>query len=241
MTLNKRVDYGDFEIGQANKDESLRKATGFVKEIMDEISPLLDSCEYYDSEIKLGGAPAVKLPSEEVVIAPDIRCRTKEGKVFWLEAKDKSQRFFYPDTGADIFQVYGWYKIWQELEQPVFVVFKDPDYDSCLPRGYVDPDFIESFKKRWDTFEGKPYGAWLSELLVVENNYPRILFEKSREKSMYIFYFRIELMKANLNWNNIIDEVNNNKVPNIQPLQAYYKTLLTEKEIKAKIDSLFKS
>lgn len=207
---------------------------------MGKVSPLVDSCEYYDSEKKLGNAPAIELPNEELVIAPDIRCKTHEGKIFWIEAKDKSQRFFYPDTGADIFQVYGWYKVWSVLHQPVFVVFKDPNYDSCLPRNHVEQKWINNFKGRWDLFNGEPYGEWLSELLILENNYPKIFSERSRERPMFILYFQISLMRSNLNWENIVNQVGNDTIPNIQEqIQAYYNaSLLNEDNIKEKIRSV---
>jgi hypothetical protein len=240
MTLNKRVDYGDYEDGQANKSESLNKATVFVKEIIENISPLLDSCDYYDSEKKLGGAPTVELPSKEIVIAPDIICKTHKGKIFWIEAKDKSQRFYKPDTGADIFQVYGWYKIWSELHQPVYVVFKDPKFNSCLPRKKVEQKWIDEFKNRWDLFQGNPYGGWLSELLVLKNGYPQIFDERSRDKPMSILYFHILLMKNSIKWEDIIKSVDNDKILKIQQgIKAYYNgDLLDQQRMKEKIDSL---
>lgn len=114
MALNQRKEYGDFVFGQANKSASISQSGHFVRQIMSAVEPHLDICTYFESEAKLGSAPAVELPSGRVVIAPDILCRTNQGSVFWIEAKDKCQRFYKPDTGADIHQVYGWYKVWAE-------------------------------------------------------------------------------------------------------------------------------
>ncbi|MDD5546405.1 MAG: hypothetical protein PHO67_04510 [Candidatus Omnitrophica bacterium] len=241
MTLNKRNDYGDYQFGQADKGNSLTKATDFVKEIVKDASPFLDACEYYNSEKKLGKAPAVELPGGKLVIAPDVICRTKKGNIFWIEAKDKSQRFYKPDTGADLFQVYGWYKVWSKLNQPVFIVFKDPDFDSCLPRKTVDRKLVETFKKRWELFKGRPYGGWLNTLLVLQEQYPQIFAERSRDIPMFIFYFLVYLMQGNITWEKIINDLDSDTIGDIQKeISAYFEgRLINENEIEAKIKELF--
>ncbi len=237
MTLNKRSDYGNYVFGQANKSQSIEKATSFVKEIINELSPFLESCENYNSKKKLGNAPAVELPNGNLVVAPDIICQTKSGHIFWVEAKDKSQRFYHPDTGADIFQVYGWFKVWSLFSQPVFVVFKDPDFSSCLPRNDMKEKKICDFKKRWDLFSGKPYGNWLNVLLGLKNNYPQIFLERTRQSEMYIFYFLVSLMQSSISWKKSIDDLDSGNIGDIQDeIRAYYNgQIVSELNIEAMI------
>jgi len=242
MPLNTRKDYKDSKIGQGSKDFSLDKASKFVAFIHSQISPLLSECIYYDSDKKLGNAPCVELPNGKLAIAPDLRCVTKNGNVFWIEVKDKSQRFYHPDTGADIFQVYGWYNIFKYFNEPVFVLFKDPAFESCLPPNPPESRMSE-FKSRWELFSGETYGAWLSELLKLDGRYPRVFKEHSREMIMYILYFRVALMSTVSDFNILIDAVDNKTIINVEDeIKAYYhpeNSLLTEQNIRNLIASLF--
>ncbi|MDT0676460.1 hypothetical protein [Autumnicola musiva] len=242
MTLNSRKHYIDSDEPQGTKGHSLKKANDFVLSIRDEIAPLLEECIIYESKKRLGKAPSVELPNGKLAIAPDIRCVTKAGNVFWFEIKDKAQRFYYPDTGADIFQVYGWYKINKEFQEPVFVLFQDPDFESCLPK---NPPYakLESFKARWERSEGKPYGNWLSNLLVLKKKYPRVFSERSRNLEMYIMYFLVEKMEKVTSYQDLIYEVDNKKISNVHDeLEAYLhpgNTLLKESDIRFLIKRLF--
>ncbi|MBI9055454.1 MAG: hypothetical protein JEY96_16650 [Bacteroidales bacterium] len=242
MTLNSRKDYIDSNASQGSKDHSLKLAGQFVIEIQKQISPLLQECIIYDSEKKLGNAPCVELPNGKLSIAPDLRCITNAGNVFWFEIKDKSQRFYYPDTGADIFQVYGWYNIFKYYKEPVFVLFKDPAFESCLPRN-TNQGKLNEFKVRYDLFNGGPYGNWLGKLLQLENNYPRVFEERSRSLKMYILYFLVNKMYKVENWQSLIDDVDKMKIPNVaEEIEAYLhpsNKKLSENEIRALISSLF--
>ena len=208
MTLNSRKDYIDGDDAQGSKSHSLILANQFAKEIQATVAPLLTECVIYNSEKTLGKAPAVELPNGKLAIAPDIRCVTHSGKVFWFEIKDKAQRFYYPDTGADLFQVYGWYNINKFYDEPVFVLFKDPSLKSCLPRNPSELR-LKEFKARWLKFNGNPYGGWLGNLLILNDNYPRIFDERSRELRMHILYFLVNSMKPIEDWKVLIDEVEN--------------------------------
>lgn len=242
MTLNQRKEYDDNTEGQGSKKNALVKANDFVDTVMSGIGPLLAACTKYESELKLSNAPAVQLPGGKLAIAPDVKCVTKKGKVFWIEVKDKSQRFFYPDTGADLFQVYGWYNIAKFYGEPVYVLFKDPAFESCLPEK-TDPVKKEQFRKRWDLFGGAPYGGWLSDLLVPDERYPRIFPERSRELFMYILYFRVARMKKTTGWEQVIAMVDNNAVrPVPQELKAFSNgtgQLAGEAHIRALITEIF--
>ncbi|MBI2100122.1 MAG: hypothetical protein HYT48_02160 [Candidatus Vogelbacteria bacterium] len=241
MTLNRRSEYEDNAVGQAAKSLSLDKASIFVKEIIKVISPKLKECVYFESEKTIGKAPAMKLPSGKLVVAPDIRCATFSDKVFWIEAKDKSQRFFKPDTGADLFQVYGWYQIWKFLNEPVFVVFKDPEYEQCLPRMEVSAELEHKFRTRWEMFKGLPYGGWLSQILNEDRGYPQIFVERTREMPMYIFYFLIHNMVNKVNWDEVINDVENNRIPPLQKeLRAFFEgRLVGQEQIESMIDDIF--
>lgn len=243
MTLNTRKDYDDATDGQGSKKYSLRKASEFVKSIHERISPHLHECIYYESQKTSGNAPCVELPDGTLAIAPDLRCTTKEGNVFWIEVKDKSQRFYHPDTGADVFQVSGWYNIFKYFGEPVFVLFKDPDFNSCLPRN-PDTQRKEQFKVRWDKFSGNPYGGWLSDLLILDGKYPRVFEERSRTSKMYILYFSILKMNRIDDPSSLIQRVDNKDVPAIaNELKAYFhgdNSLLSENQINELIKELFR-
>ena len=242
MPLNSRKDYNDSSQGQGSKEFSLKKANQFVLDIKEDISPLLSECIVYDSVKKLGNAPCVELPNGKLAIAPDLRCVTKQGNVFWFEIKDKSQRFYYPDTGADIFQVYGWYNTFKYYEEPVFVLFKDPSFSSCLPRN-PNKNKEREFKNRWDRFLGKPYGAWLGDLLQLKSNYPRVFEERSRDLRMLIMYFLVSEMNPILDWSSLIDAVDSKSIKPVPDTISAYShpdgNILSEKDIRGKIASLF--
>ncbi len=244
MALNKRTDYGADDEQQGSKSNSLTLASKFVKEIIEEITPLVDSCIYYNSEIKLGNAPAVELPNGKKAIAPDILCLTKNGKRFWIEVKDKSQRFFHPDTGADLFQVYGWYNINKFLGEPVFVLFKDPPFDDCLPRTKVSDDRISSFKSRWINFGGSPYGSWLSNCMALTENYPRIFKERTRNEMMYIIYFSVFSLAKVTSWEAIIKQVDEGVIQNVQDsFNAFFAETnqqIDEVEVRKLLASVFR-
>lgn len=200
MVLNKNDRYKHSGKFQASKKYSLGKSKELVKEIQSMFKPYLKECEEYEpnEKLRIHGAPAVMLPSQNLAIAPDLKCLTHDNRTFWIEVKDKAQRFFFPDTGADLHQVLGWYDINRFLNEPVLVIFKDPDYESCLPKGEVKDSYIKNFKNRWNKFEGSYYGNWLNELMKLDYKlkYPCIFTdERSREMEMNILYFHVNKMK----------------------------------------------
>jgi hypothetical protein len=84
----------------------------------------------------------------------------------------------------------------------------------------------------------------LSDLLVLKNNYPRVFEERSRDLRMYIMYFLISEMHPLNDWSKIIEEVDNKTVNSVSDsFEAYShpeNTLLTEKDIRNRIASLFR-
>ncbi len=192
--LNRRKHYTDSSITQGDKINSINKSKEFVEEVIKTFSPFLKVCIEYDGETKINGAPAVDLGDNKKAIAPDVYCELNDNRKFWIEVKDKPQRFFHPDTGADIFQVLGWYYISKIRKEPILVIFKDPDLNSCLPNFKVDKNLIEKFTLRWENFGGHMYGNYLSELLQISDGYPKISEERSRDLSISIFYFSIKKM-----------------------------------------------
>src|SRR5436189_1938943 len=109
MPLNERKDYDAQAESQASKENSLTQAKGLAESIRQAVLPFVKECICFEGEVKLGSAPAVKLPNGKLSIAPDLKCTTHNDNVFWIEVKDKCQRFYFDDTGADLFQVKGWY------------------------------------------------------------------------------------------------------------------------------------
>lgn len=237
MTLSRRDDYGHGKYTQAPKDISIVKSKALVLEIQKALEPFVCSCEIYKSEESIHNAPAVRIAGNQLVIAPDLKCVSKGEKVFWVEVKDKSQRFYYPDTGADLHQVLGWYDIWKHLEEPVLLVFRDPPLDSCIPKATTTNSEKKQFEKRWRCFGGKPYGNWLSHCLLVEERYPRIFAERSRDMDMYIFYFHISRMTLlHDRWEQVISDLDYGKItPLPEAIRAYLHSrsdLLGESDIR---------
>ena len=192
--INEREgEYTDRDKVQLDKVSSVSISKTLVQKIKDLILPLVENCEEYEpnSDLRIAGAPAVKI-GNKLVIAPDLKCETKNGNIFWIEVKDKCQRFFLPDTGADIHQVLGWYDINKHNNEPVLVIFQDPPFQQCIVAGQ-DPQW---YRRRWDKFSGNPYGNWLSILTELDNSkqYPKLSPERSRNDSMHICYFHIDKM-----------------------------------------------
>lgn len=228
MVFNRRKDYERPDLAQAGKGTSVARAKRFVDEIRELVAPLARTCESYEprAESRVGGAPAVELTNGQLAIAPDLRIETEGGRVFWIEAKDKSQRFLYPDTGADAHQVLGWYDIWLNLSQPTFLVFQDPPFESCLPRTSASEEQLEDFRSRWERFRGAPYGSWLSEALVDDGwTYPMLAFEHTRVKEAYIAYFPVDRLRPiGGDWAGIVGAVDSGLVPALpRPLVAHNK------------------
>ena len=100
---------------------------------------------------------------------------------------------------------------------------------------------VESFKKRWDLFQGRPYGGWLNTLLTLREQYPQIFAERSRNIPMFIFYFLVYLMQGNVDWGKIINDLDSNTIGVIQDeINAYFEgKLINEQDIEAKIKELF--
>ena len=128
-----------------NLVEKIQKQILKVKEVV--------SCEQYepDESSRINKAPAVKLPNGKLVIAPDLRCQLNNNKTFWIEVKDKCQRFFKPDTGADLHQILGFYQINNELNEPVLMIFQDASKDDCCVTTNKKKNLLafKNFKKRW--------------------------------------------------------------------------------------------
>lgn len=209
MVINQRNEYGG-DGWQAGKRFSVSKSKTLVSEVQALVSPFLKECLPYTppKEDCIGDAPAVRLSTGKLAIAPDLRCVTLAGKVFWIEVKDKAQRFYFPDTGADLHQVLGWYDIEKDSGEPVLVIFRDPALESCLPRENVAADRLAAFKSRWERFSGKFYGNWLSTCLERHPKYPRIMTERSREMEMNILYFPVSSMRLlEGNWKEIFAEL----------------------------------
>jgi hypothetical protein len=215
---------------QENKNDSISTSKKLVKDIQKiflENQEIL-SCEEYepDDSLRINGAPAIKLPNGKLVIAPDLKCKMIDGTIFWIEVKDKCQRFFKPDTGADLHQVLGFYQINKLLKEPVLMVFKDASFNECSVSGENISDELKlKYKNRWNLFKGLPYANWLNNCLSIDNlnKYPMINEEKSRNISMYIFYFHINSFKL-LDVKEVLEE----KIIDIQDLCAYNKTKLLD-------------
>jgi hypothetical protein len=98
---------------QEEKGKSIISSKTLVSIIKEKILQIQNvaSCEQYepDESLRVNGAPAVRLPSGKLAIAPDLKCTLQNGKIFWVEVKDKCQRFYKPDTGADLHQILGFY------------------------------------------------------------------------------------------------------------------------------------
>jgi hypothetical protein len=153
-----------------------------------------------------------------LAIAPDLRCTTHSGKVFWIEIKDKSQRFYYPDTGGDLHQALGWYNINKHLNEPVFMLFKDPELEKCFAKRATEKD-KEIFTERWEKFAGESFGNWLSNCLVYskENRYPIVSYDSSRNKEMFIMYFHTDTMRRISSFASIVKEAEEaHDVPELQ-------------------------
>lgn len=210
--VNNRNDAYKHSSEQEKKDESLTGSKNLVKIIQRRLQQLdnIACCVEYepDMSLRIAGAPAVRLPNGKLVIAPDLRCLLKDGRTFWVEVKDKCQRFYKPDTGADLHQILGFYQINKILHQPVLMVFQDAKEEECLVKNANETQ-KKKFKQRWLKFEGEPYGGWIKECLTLDknNNYPLVAFEKSRTVPIFIFYFSVYKLKK-LDFTNILSTIN---------------------------------
>lgn len=186
---------------QENKSDSIKASKKLVKAIQNKVKSIdgIQTCEQYEpsQDLRIHNAPAVRLPNEKLVIAPDLKCTTNDGKIFWIEVKDKCQRFFRPDTGADLHQILGFYQINNILNEPVLMIFRDDTLQQCYGKN-ADDSSKTQFKKRWDLFQGEPYGNWIDQCILPSNppRYPLLSFEKSRGMHMYIFYFHVNNLKT---------------------------------------------
>ncbi|MDX4028315.1 hypothetical protein [Aliarcobacter skirrowii] len=199
MPINERNDTYKHENGlQEKKENSITNSKSLVTKVeqLFKAHPDIKKITLYepDNTLRINGAPAVKLPNGKLVIAPDLLCELHNGNFFWIEVKDKCQRFYKNDTGADIHQILGFYQIDYCCNQPVLMVFQDSTLERCTVKN-ASEDLKEKFKKRWQKFGGEPYGNWLRNSLILDTTtkYPMIAKEKSRELDMYIFYFDISV------------------------------------------------
>jgi|LWDU01.1.fsa_nt_gi hypothetical protein len=204
---------------QESKQDSVDGSKKLVKQIMAKVMPFLKSCEEYepDESLRINKAPAVKV-NNGLAIAPDLRCITNSGKIFWIEVKDKCQRAYFRDTGADLHQVLGWYDINKECHEPVLMVFCDASFEECLPKEKQnDANFIAMYRPHWDKFSGRPYGNWLSVCLTEdETSYPKIFDEHTRDSQAYICYFDInKLLPLDEIWKDLVDQIESNTVPRV--------------------------
>lgn len=196
MALNQRQTYAAEHDTQATKSRSLSQAKALVLSVQAQLAPHLKSCEIYepDQAHRIAGAPAVNIGGQ-LMIAPDLRCVTHDGQVFWVEVKDKSQRMAHPDTGADLHQCLGWYMLNRVLGQPVFLLFQDP----ADPREGLSANASAAqradYTERWGRFGGKPYGAWIGDAIKPKSGYPFVSQDRSRNKPMSILYFAIDRMR----------------------------------------------
>lgn len=237
MILNNNKRYTLTRDTQAEKDFSISKSKELVKVIIELMSPHLKVCKEYEpdsNDLRINKAPAVRLPDGELAIAPDIYCKTKNDEIFWIEVKDKAQRFYFSDTGADLHQVLGWYEINKQLNQPVLIIFKDPDFEDCLPSA-PSKETKDRFKIRWELFNGKFYGNWLNNLITLDSatKYPCIFKERTRAQSINIMYFNIFSM-------NEIDYTFIKKLPKeIKNLQCYIRQENKTKELITNIKEIY--
>lgn len=169
---------------------------------------------YTPKDLLPGGTPAVKVNTgkkEELVCAPDIRCFINENDFFWVDVKDKPQRYYHPDTGCDIHQYMSYYKINRFKNEPVLLFFKDPSWDTLLEGmkkfafGGRLERLIDGFKPRWGKFapEEKPfwYGNWFNVLCTYDEElkYPICRPEHTRDMPMDICYMHVSKMVSYAN------------------------------------------
>lgn len=237
MTVTGRKTYTKSGGVQTGKDDSIHEAKGLVSEVHALLAPLLKSCEIYepDEKSRIKGAPAVALPNLKLAIAPDLKCETRGGNTFWVEVKDKPQRVYFPDTGADVHQVLGWYDIQRATAHPTLLVFRDPPIET-MRQGTAPADVWSRFQERIKRYSGKLYGGWLSEALVYRSNHPMICAERSRDMPMHIFYFHVDNLRPIGDLARYPADVDENKVPHLpSELKAFYrdeKKIISEREIR---------
>jgi hypothetical protein len=235
--INNRNDTYQHRNSQENKNDSIASSKILVKTIREKILQLKDvaTCEEYepnDDNLRIKGAPAVRLPNGKLVIAPDLKCTSKSGKVFWVEVKDKCQRFYKPDTGADLHQILGFYQINNELDEPVLMIFQDAALNACFAKT-ADDTAKQRFTTRWNLFGGQPYGNWFCNCIQQNSkfHYPLLALEKSRDNEMYIFYFSVYNLQP-INFEQIFSTIpsasNNIKISAFSQTQEKY---LNEEEL----------
>lgn len=214
-TLSGRNGYSKENGTQEDKGKTLRLANPKESEVMGILAEtgLFSVIESYEAkEFLSGNTPAIKVKTgenEELVCAPDIRCFINEKDFFWVDVKDKPQRFFGPDTGCDIHQYISYYKINKYNKEPVLLFFKDPPLNALLSNidnfniGDKRKEQIKKdFSYRWNLFasDGKPYwyGNWLDFLSLYsdELGYPLCLTHRSRDMEMDICYMNVFLMQS---------------------------------------------
>lgn len=78
MVLNSNQKYNHVEGKQAGKNASIEKSKELVREIKSLFEPHLKECIEYepDESLRINKAPAVRLTSGKLAIAPDLKCIT---------------------------------------------------------------------------------------------------------------------------------------------------------------------
>lgn len=193
MTNERVGEYTDSDKVQLDKVSSVSISETLVRKIKDFILPLVENCKAHEpnDDLRIAGAPGVKT-GNKFVVAPDLKCETRNSTIFWTEVKDKCQRFFLPDMGADIHQVLGCYDINKHNNESVIKIFQDPPFQDCIVAGN-DPQW---YRSRWDKFLENPYSNLLSKLAQLNNSkqYPMLSPQRSRYDSMNISDFHIDII-----------------------------------------------
>jgi hypothetical protein len=195
MPVNRRAKYVD-HMGRQPKQDSVRQSNELVYAIKKILEEAGLKCQLAE-EVKDGnisGAPAIQLPDGRLVLAPDLYCEYK-GRRFWVEVKDKCQRFFYEDTGINLQELVSFYDVQQQREEPILLIFQDDSLEECLAKN-AENEKKERYRIRWQKFGGKPYGNWLENLLQAPFPYPLMSKDHSRRVAMYIVYFPVNLMHS---------------------------------------------
>ncbi|TFU26257.1 hypothetical protein [Thermus tengchongensis] len=195
MPVNNRTTY--VRSGRQPKKDSVTRSRDLVlalKELLDRAGVSCDFAENVTDE-SINGAPAVRLSEDRLALAPDLYCEYA-GKRFWVEVKDKCQRFYWEDTGINLQELVSFYDIHRLKGEPILLVFKDASLDECMVNS-AKKEQKEAYQKRWQRFQGKPYGEWLDNLLRRSScPYPLGSLDHSRGVPMYIVYFQVDLMRS---------------------------------------------
>jgi len=208
-TLSGREGYSKLNGTQENKDKTLELSMNAQSDVLGILSDtnLFSKVEIFEAEEKLSGnTPAVRVniaEKEELVCAPDIKCYVNDDEFFWVDVKDKPQRYFYPDTGCDIHQYMSYYKINRFRNEPVLLFFRDGSWKSLESGWKKLPSYKqEDFKMRWNMFAPNEksfwYGHWFDVLCNYDEGlkYPICRSEHTRDMPMDICYMHVGEMVA---------------------------------------------